>query len=185
MISGDRVAVRLLLAPKKHQQLVLLISGIRCPRSSNSNPNANADWTGSDPVTEEFGDEAKAFVENRLLQRTVHVKPLGVTPQSQLIGTIVHPRGNIAEHLLAEGLARCDDFHSTLLGAQMSKLRAAEQKAKNGRLRLFKGYVVKQIDSTNSYDAVVLRIIFADQLIVRNKAGQEKKLSLSSVRGPK
>jgi len=150
-----------------------LIAGVRCPRSDGNEAG------------EEFGEEAKSFVEFRLLQRTVHVELLGLTPQSQLIGIISHGRGNIAEHLLLEGLARCDDFHSTLLGARMARLRAAEKRAKEERLRMWKGHVVKKLDNTNSFDAVVSRIIWADQLIIRNKAGQEKKISLSSVRGPK
>lgn len=150
-----------------------MIAGIRCPRSDGNEAG------------EEFGEEAKNFVEFRLLQRTVHVELLGLTPQSQLIGIVSHPRGNIAEHLLLEGLARCDDFHSTLLGARMARLRAAEKRAKDERLKMWKGHVVKKLDNTNSFDAVVLRIIWADQLIIRNKAGQEKKVSLSSIRGPK
>ncbi|RPB24328.1 hypothetical protein L211DRAFT_785307 [Terfezia boudieri ATCC MYA-4762] len=173
IISGDRVAVRLLLEPKSHRQVVVLIAGIRCPRSDGNEAG------------EEFGEEAKSFSEFRLLQRTVHVELLDLTPQNQLIGIISHAKGNIAEHLLLEGLARCNDFHSTILGARMARLRAAEQRAKDERLKMWKGHVVKKLDNTNSFDAVVSRIIWADQLIIRNKAGQEKKVSLSSVRGPK
>ncbi|KAF8460328.1 hypothetical protein BDZ91DRAFT_739571 [Kalaharituber pfeilii] len=173
VISGDRVAVRLVLDPKRHRQVILLIAGIRCPKSNNGNDG------------EDFGEEAKSFVESRLLQRTVHVELLGLTPQNQLIGIVSHPRGNIAEHLLSEGLARCDDLHSKLLGARMSRLRGAEKRAKDGQLKLFKDHVGKKLDNANSFDAVVARIVWADQLIIRNKAGQERKISLSSIRGPK
>ena len=172
VISGDRVAVRLLLQPKIHRQLVVLLAGIRCPRSG---------YEGG----EEFGDEAKNTVESALIQRTVDVELLGLTTQSQFIGIISHTRGNITEQLLQEGLGRCEDFHSTLLGARMIRLRAAEKRAKDAKLRLWKGHVVKKLDNTNSFDAVVARIIWADQFIIRNKAGQEKKISLSSIRAPK
>ena len=166
----------MLLESKNHRQVVVLLAGTRCHKSkSNDDPD-----TG-----EEFGEEAKGFVEDRLLQRTVHVELLGLTPQNQLIGIISHPQGNITEHVLSEGLGRCEDFHSTLLGARMSRLRAAEKRAKDGNLRLWKGHIVKKLDSTNSFDAVVARIMWADQLIIRGKAGQEKKISLSSIRAPK
>lgn len=153
-----------------------MLAGVRCPRSRSG------DWA---ETGEEFGDEAKSFTENRLLQRTVHVELLGLTPQNQLIGIVSHPKGNIVEHLLTEGLGRCDDFHSTLLGARMARLRAAEKKAKDGKMNMWKGHVVKKLDDTNSFDAVVSRIIWADQFMIRTKAGQEKKISLSSVRAPK
>lgn len=152
-----------------------MLAGTRCPRSRSND--------GSD--SEEFGEEAKSFVEARLLQRTVHVELLGLTPQGQLIAIISHHQGNITEHILLEGLGRCEDFHSTLLGARMSRLRAAEKRAKDGNLRLWKGHIVKKLDSTNSFDAVVARIIWADQLIIRGKAGQERKICLSSIRAPK
>lgn len=134
---------------------------------------------------EEYGEEAKTFVELRLLQRAVKTKLLGVSPQGQLIGSIIHPAGNIAEFLLLQGLGRCVDFHATLVGSDMANLRAAEQKAKEDKSRLWKTHVKKVKDSANSFDAVVSRIVNADSIFVRTKTGQEKKLNLSSVRQPK
>ncbi|TGZ78283.1 hypothetical protein EX30DRAFT_322656 [Ascodesmis nigricans] len=179
VISGDKLAVRLLLKPKLHQQLVLLLAGVRCPASRRQ------DAQGVIFPAEEYGDEAKGFVEIRLLQRTVKVKLLGTSPQGQLIGSIIHPAGNIAEFVLLQGLGRCVDFHATLIGPDMAHLRAAEQKAKDDKLRLWKAHVKKVQNSGNSFDAVVSRIVNADSIFVRTKAGQEKKLNLSSVRQPK
>ncbi|KAI5791855.1 hypothetical protein EDC01DRAFT_788255 [Geopyxis carbonaria] len=179
VISGDRLAVRLLLEPKLHQQLVLLLAGIRAPLSQR------IDTKGLIQPGEEYGEEAKEFIELRLLQRSVKVTLLGVSPQGQMIGTIGHPAGNIAEFLLVQGLARCADFHSTMLGPAMAILRAAEANAKQNKLRLWKQHVVKQKDSSNSFEATVSRVMNADTLFVRNKAGVEKKINLSSVRQPK
>lgn len=172
VISGDRVAVRLKLEEKHHQQTVVLVAGIRAPASARA-----------DAPAEEHGAEAKDFVESRLLQREVNVEIVGVSPQGQFIANVVHPRGNIAEFLLQEGLARCNDNHSTLIGAEMSKLRAAESAAKQKKLRLWKQHVV--VTKAGVIEAQVARIFSPDTLIVRNKAGQEKKVSLSSIRQPK
>jgi staphylococcal nuclease domain-containing protein 1 len=179
VISGDRFAVRMILAPQLHQQLLLLLAGIRTPLSTRVDQNQLV-YPG-----EEFGDAAKEYVEARLLQRTVHVGLLGVSPQGQMVGSVVHPAGNIAELLLAQGFARCVDFHSNFLGPAMARLRDAEKHAKENQLRLFKSHVVKKRDTGSDFDAVVSRVMNADTLYVRNKAGVEKKLNLSSVRQPK
>ena len=179
IITGDRLLVRLLLSEKKHLQVMTLMAGIRTPATERVNQS-----NGQTQPAEEFGNEARAFVEQRLLQRQVKIKIVGASPQGQLVAAVIHPRGNIAEFLLQEGLARCNDFHSTMLGADMAALRAAEKQAQAARRRLHKGYVAKATD-TKELDAAVTKIIGADTIIVRAKNGPEKRLSLSSVRGPR
>ncbi|KAF3916996.1 hypothetical protein ABW21_db0202490 [Orbilia brochopaga] len=174
VIAGDRVAVRLQLTPKEHQQIVVLVAGIKAPQSKR--PDAPA---------EECGEESKHFVEARLLQRTVKVELVGLSPQNQFIGHVLHPKGSIAEFLLMDGLARCFDQHSSMLGAGMANLREQEAKAKTNRVNLWKGLVVRQKPAGSAFDCVVSRIQSADTIWVRNnKTGAERKISLSSVRAP-
>ncbi|KAJ4298622.1 hypothetical protein N0V88_003652 [Collariella sp. IMI 366227] len=179
VISGDRLLIRLLLTEKKHYQVMTLLAGIRTPSTERVNQS-----NGQTQPAEEYGNEARAFVETRLLQRKVQIKIVGASPQGQLVATVLHPRGNIAEFLLKDGFARCNDFHSTMLGADMAALRAAEKEAQTARRRLHKAYVAKTTDS-KEVDATVAKIIGADTLVVRNKAGAEKRISLSSIRGPR
>ncbi|KAL2023555.1 hypothetical protein VTK56DRAFT_2163 [Thermocarpiscus australiensis] len=179
VITGDRLLVRLLPQEKKHWQVMTLLAGIRTPATERVNQS-----NGQVQPAEEFGNEARAFVEQRLLQRQVKVKIVGASPQGQLVAAVLHPRGNIAEFLLQEGLARCNDFHSTMLGSDMAALRAAEKQAQAARRRLHHGYVAKTTDS-KELDATVTKIIGADTIIVRTKAGTEKRISLSSVRAPR
>ncbi|KAM7211590.1 nuclease domain containing protein [Rhypophila decipiens] len=176
VISGDRLLIRLLLTEKKHWQVMTLLAGIRTPSTERVNQ-------GQTQPAEEYGNEARSFVETRLLQRQVKIKIVGASPQGQLVATVLHPRGNIAEFLLQEGLARCNDFHSTMLGADMAALRAAEKQAQEKKLRLHKHHVAKS--SGGSDDMTVTKIVGADTIFVRNKAGDEKRISLSSVRGPR
>ncbi|EPS37508.1 hypothetical protein H072_8785 [Dactylellina haptotyla CBS 200.50] len=173
VIAGDRVAARLLLTPKEHQQIVVLVAGIKAPQSKR--PDAPA---------EEFGEEAKSFIESRLLQRTVNVELVGLSPQNQFIGHVIHPRGSIAEFILLDGLARCFDQHSSMLGAGMTALREQEAKAKAKRINLWKDLVVRAKPAGSGFDCIVSRIQTADTIWVRNKAGAERKLGLSSVRSP-
>ncbi|KIL89628.1 hypothetical protein FAVG1_07208 [Fusarium avenaceum] len=179
VLSGDRLLVRLLLSEKKHVQPMTLIAGIRTPSTERTLPS-----TGTTQPAEEYGNEARAFVESRLLQRQVKIEIVGASPQGQLVAAVIHPRGNIAEFLLQEGLARCNDFHSTLLGEKMAALRAAEKQAQSKKLRIHKNHVAKT--EGGNQDAIVSKIIGADTILVRNKAGtSEKRINLSSVRGPR
>ncbi|KAI0125205.1 hypothetical protein BJ170DRAFT_584224 [Xylariales sp. AK1849] len=179
VLSGDRLLCRLILSDKKHLQVMTLVAGIRTPSTARANPSS-----GTTQAAEEFGDDAKAYVEQRLLQRDVKVIMVGVSPQGQLIGHVLHPRGSIAEFLLADGLARCNDFHSTMLGEKMAPLRAAEKKAAIGKLRLHKNSNVKATEG-GAADMIVSKIIAADTIVVRTKTGEEKQISLSSLRGPR
>jgi len=179
VLSGDRLLVRLLLSEKKHVQPMTLLAGIRTPSTERNNPS-----TGGVQPAEEYGNEAKQFVEARLLQRLVKVEIVGASPQGQLVANVMHPRGNIAEFLLQDGLARCNDFHSTMLGEKMAALRAAEKQAQEKKLRLFKHHVAKA-DGGNQ-DMIVSKILASDTILVRTKAGtNEKRISFSSVRGPR
>ena len=95
-------------------------------------------------VTKGCTCQAKFFTESRMLQRQVRVKLLSVpapaalpfsstatqapTPASMFIGNVMHPNGNIAEHLVANGLARVVDWHAGMLSTVggMERLRSAE-----------------------------------------------------------
>lgn len=56
-----------------------------------------------------YAEEARYFVESRLLQRDVEIVLESVN-NSSFVGTILFPKGNIAEALLREGFARCVDW---------------------------------------------------------------------------
>lgn len=179
VLTGDRMIVRLCLSPKKHVQTMVLIAGIRAPATKRTNPS-----DGKEQPADPFGPEAHGFVESRLLQRTVQVDILGLSPQGTLVCTVKHPNGSIAEFLLGAGLARCTDFHSTMLGGQMSVLRQAEKQAKDKRIGLFQG-LANNMQGASEMDATVARIQTADTIYLREKSGNEKRVSLSSVRQPK
>lgn len=180
VLSGDRLICRLMVTPTQHIQTTVLVAGIRAPTTARTNPS-----DGSTQPAEPFGNEAQSFVEDRLLQRGVTTRILGVSPNNLLAGEVRHPVGNIAEFLLKEGFARCVDHHSTWLGAEMGKLRQAERAAKEKQLGLFKGNAVQATKKGGEQEAVVSRVFSADTLFIRNKAGQEKRINLSSVRQPK
>ncbi|KAK9466272.1 hypothetical protein V1512DRAFT_264255 [Lipomyces arxii] len=186
IINGDRVLARFLL-PGEQVQVPLLIAGIRAPRSAST----------TDPTTdpgEAYGDVAKWYVEARLLQRSVKIDILGESQQGVLIGTIIHPAGNIAEKLLEIGLAHVSDWQTSFVGAaNMSKFRMSEQTAKSRGINLWHGVTVHTTpvagaagaETDKSFTAVVARIISADTLAVRTKNGDEQIIQLASIRAPR
>lgn len=180
VLSGDRLICRLLIEPKRHMQTMLLVAGIRSPATKRTNPS-----DGSEQAAEPYGNEAHSFVEQRLLQRGVSVRVLGVSPNNILVGEVRHPMGSIAEFLLKAGYARCTDHHSTWLGSEMAKLRQAERYARDNKLGLFESHVAHRSGGAGEVEAQVSRIFSADTLFLRNKAGNEKRVNLSSVRQPK
>ena len=180
VLSGDRMILRLFVSPIKHTQTLVVVAGIRAPSTKRTNPS-----DGKEQPAEPFGEEAHQFVETRLLQRNVKVDILGVNPQSQLVCSVKHPNGSIAEFLLKSGLARCTDFHSIMLGGEMATLRQAEKLAKEKKSGLFKAHVATKGSGTGEVEAVVSRVQTADTIYLRSKSGGEKRVSLSSIRQPK
>ena len=180
VLTGDRMILRLFTAASKHIQTLVLVAGIRAPTTKRINPS-----DGKEQPAEPFGAESHQFVETRLLQRNVSVDVLGLSPQGTLVCTIKHPKGSIADFLLKAGLARCTDFHSTMLGSQMAVLRQAEKQAKDKKLGVFQGITTTQSSTSSDIEATVSRVQTADTVYVRTRSGEEKRVSLSSIRQPK
>ncbi|OAL36070.1 hypothetical protein AYO20_04732 [Fonsecaea nubica] len=179
VLTGDRLIARLLLTPSKHIQTMLVLAGIRTPATKRTTPE------GKEVPAEPYGTEAHAFVDERLHQRKCSVELLGVTPQNQLIANVLHPKGNIAMFLLEAGLARSNDQHVTLLGNQMAQFRNAENAAKNARKGVFTGVSASKAAGVQEADFTVSRILNAETVFLRTRSGDERKVTLSSIRQPK
>lgn len=81
---------------------------------------------GAEGKPEEYGEEAKFFVEMRILQRDVKIILEGMSNQN-LMGTVLHPKGNISEFLLKEGYAKCVDKSINMVKSGAQVLREAEK----------------------------------------------------------
>lgn len=99
----DGSTVRAFLLPG-FQYITLMISGIRCPGFRLDN-----DGKPDPSVVVPYAEEARFFVESRLLQRDVEIV-LESNNNLNFVGTILYPKGNIAEALLREGFAKCVDW---------------------------------------------------------------------------
>ncbi|KAF9263252.1 hypothetical protein L218DRAFT_959268 [Marasmius fiardii PR-910] len=200
--DGSTLRVRLLLPEGDHQMANIALAGVRSARASSKQGETAEPW----------GEEAKFFTESRLLQRPVKVQLLSLptataTPfqsaananapatASVFIGNVLHPAGNIAEFLVGAGLARVVDWHAGMLaaGGNMERLRAAEKSAKEKRACLYASAPASSIakagpslNGNRSFEAQVVRIWSGDQIsVIEKDSGKERRLQLSSTRGPK
>lgn len=152
-----------------------MISGIKAP----------AVRLGTEGRSEEYGEEAKYFVETRLLQRDVKITLDGTSNQN-FLGSIQHPRGNIAEFLLKEGFAKCVDWSISLASGGPAALRDAERHAKEKRLRLWRTYTGNaQLADRKSFQAKVVEIGLGDSINIEKDNGEELKVYFSSIRPPR
>ena len=179
VLAGDRMIVRFVLSPTNHVQTLVMVAGIKAPST------ARTPAEGKPIPAEPFGQESHQFVESRMLHRMVEVDVLGLTPQNVLVCEIKHPNGSIAKFVLESGLARCIDFHSSMLGSRMGDLRKAENQAKAEQLGIHKDHVQQAKSGAGETDATVTRIQNADTVFIKGKSGDERRVSISSIRQPK
>ncbi|XP_071397824.1 staphylococcal nuclease domain-containing protein 1 isoform X1 [Centroberyx affinis] len=174
----DGSVVRALLLPDYYLVTVML-SGVKCPTFKRE-----ADGSES---PEAFAAEAKFFTESRLLQRDVQII-LESCPNQIILGTILHPNGNITELLLKEGFARCVDWSMAVYTQGAEKLRAAERSAKERKVRIWKDYVAPTANldqKDRQFVAKVMQVVNADAMVVKLNSGEYKTIHLSSIRPPR
>lgn len=73
-------------------------------------------------VTVDYSEEARYFVESRLLQRNVKIVLESVN-NTNFVGSILYPKGNIAEALLREGFAKCVDWSMAFMRSGKTIIR--------------------------------------------------------------
>jgi staphylococcal nuclease domain-containing protein 1 len=171
-----------LLIDGVYYHVTLMISGIRCP-------GFKLDEEGKPDTSTEvpFAEEARYFVESRLLQRDIEIVLESVN-NANFVGTILYPKGNIAEALLREGFAKCVDWSMAFMKSGADKLRAAERQAKANRLRLWKDYQAPAALSNSKdkdFTGVVTEVFYGDAVSVKMANGTAKKVYFSSIKPPR
>ena len=174
--DGSNLRMLLYLPNNTHQYINLNISGIQAPSKVNDR-------------TEPYFEEARFFVETRILQRNVKVNLESATGKGAgavFYGTISHPAGNIAKLLLKEGLAKVVDWNLPVDTAEL--YRNAEIQARSQQLRIWQTVrtPISPI-SDKEFPAVVKKVVGPDTLIVAplSNLNDERKYHLASIRGPK
>merc|ERR1711981_511148 len=179
---GDGSTVRAFLLPDYHH-ITLMMSGVKAPKVVTGRDGKPA----NDGTAEPFGLEAHYFTETRLLQREVQIILESVN-NTNYVGSIVHPNGNIAEALLREGLAKCVDWSLACVTGGGEKYRTASAEAKQKKLKLWKdfvssGPVIPAKDK--EFTGKVIEIVNGDAIMVKKNKTETKKIHLASIRPPR
>ncbi|KAK6171496.1 hypothetical protein SNE40_019673 [Patella caerulea] len=173
----DGCTVRAFLLPT-FEYVTVMLSGIKCPMFRQDSEGKQ--------IVEPFAEEARFYTESRLLQRDIQIILEGVSNQN-LLGTVVHPNGNIAEVLLREGFARCVDWSMGVVTCGAEKLRSAEKVAKEKKARIWKDYT-PSTSSLNlkekSFSGKVVEVVGGDSMLIKLDSGY-KKIFLSSIKPPR
>ncbi|KAL6570165.1 Translin-1 [Orobanche minor] len=147
-----------------------------------------------------YGKEAKHFTEIRVLHRDIRIVLEGADKFKTLTGSIYYPDGESAKDLALElvenGLAKYVDWSANLLEDETSRrLKNAELQAKKSRLRIWTNYVPPATNSkaihNQNFTGKVIEVVSADCVIVADDSlpfgdpSAERRVNLSSIRGPK
>lgn len=173
VLTGSTIKIYL---PSEQTFLVIVLTGVRCNSASSTDKS--------------YAAEAKFFVEDKLLNRDLkvileHCDTLDEPVPGRITGTLLHPRGNVSEILLTEGLAQCADWSMKYYTGKVEKLRACQNEAKKNKKRLQKNYKApaEKLGTAQTFNGIVKQIVQTDSIIVRKTDDHtELKISLSSCR---
>ena len=202
--DGSTLRVELLngAEPLQHTSLFLHLAGVQCPRTplplsvlqSQHDARVKEGKKGVRPEEEAAAEpwalEAQEFTELRLLHRDVHVHLQGTDKLGNFFGTLQFSKGNISIKLLELGFGKLVPWSAQLTN-DADKLKAAEQVAKDKKLRVWSGEDAADKPAGGSagahsdYEGKVVQVISGDSLIIADRDGVERKVSLASIRAPR
>ena len=135
----------------QYGSFTLILAGVTCPRPGN--PRIKPP-TESEP----FADEAKSFVDMRLLHRELKVTLHGTDKSGVCaVGTIHHPLGNSGVELLKKGYGRVSDWSARLMNPlDVPAFRVAENNAKVRFYRFIYYYriAIKSMNNLSPYNLI-------------------------------
>lgn len=188
----------------------VLLAGIHC---DSSEAELRLETKNSDSYIEALAKESKDFVEIRLLCRQVPVRIEGHDQYGNVYGSLLHPRGNIAEILLEEGLGDLNDKTCECLDEEyVTRLRNARKKAQENRKKRWAGFsptvskvaappaervIADQVVSQKHFKCRIVEIVSGDALVIVPVDQQDKvvlpgdylskarRVYLASIRAPR
>jgi staphylococcal nuclease domain-containing protein 1 len=148
--------------------------------------NCPAFPNGKEP--EAFAREAKYFVEFHVLGREIEVA-LFAHDRFTLIGSMSYAGRNVGEELLKSGLGKLNPLAASLPKSVLGPLQAAENEAKEKRLRVWAGWVAQErvepvVAISNQFTGKVAQIISTTSLVVVDPSGKKRTIYLSSIKAP-
>lgn len=184
--SGSTLKVYL---PETGHVLLVLLSGVQSPVFRFN----------SEDEQEAYAREAKFFADLTALNRDVSLVLEGIDKAKNFFGTIIVDGKNLSVKLLQEGLAKFVDW-SAQKTSNIAELRAAEEEAKNKKIRLWSNGTVaaqkpagakksQQVDAAVTRSQLLGRVVdiisVGTVAVLDERSGEEVKVTLASVQAPR
>lgn len=169
-----------------HASFTLILAGIAAPRIGN--PRLDPPTT-----SEPYAEQAKQFVEMRLLHRELNISLHGTDKSGVCaVGTVHHPKGNIGVELLKIGNARVSDWSARMMNVlDVPAFRVAENEAKRLNKGVWESYIPPTLSGASEIIGTVVEVLTGDTLSILpngepyDSENRLKKISLASVRAPR
>ncbi|KAL8424541.1 hypothetical protein Efla_005647 [Eimeria flavescens] len=173
-----RVAIRLSKeeeTPPAFAYCAVSLAGIQCPTTRR-------DAEGNS-VQEPFAAEARFFVEIRLLNRDITLRVEGSDDFGNLLGSVLHPNGDIRLLLLLNGFAKVNNATVQLTG-DPARLRQAMKEAQANRLRRWKDLPTSSSSDglEKVYFAQVEEVVSGDSVVLTLPGDQQRRVYFASIR---
>ncbi|KAL0241392.1 hypothetical protein GEMRC1_006627 [Eukaryota sp. GEM-RC1] len=155
------------------------LAGIQCPGFRKNEEGQS--------VPDPFAEQAKFFVESRLLHREVPIEIHQFDDKRNCwVGSIRAEQGDLQCLLLKSGLAKLNEHHLLFTPTTAPSLREAEQSAKHGRLNIWADFVPPQnfVKKSSSASGKIIEVFSGDCLTVRTSS-VDRRVFLASVRAPR
>ena len=176
----DGCTLRLLLLPDFHY-ITLSITGIKTP-------GFQYDAISGTQNPEPLAEDAKVYVEKRVLHREVQIVIEGMS-NNLVMGSVFHPtKGNIAPYMLEDGVARIVDWSLQSVTSPKDQYESAEARARSQLKGIWKDALPGAFPIVRSqsreFNATVVEINTADTITILQN-DKEQKIKFSSLRGPR
>eukprot|EP00916_Digyalum_oweni_P000878 GHVL01001775.1.p1 GENE.GHVL01001775.1~~GHVL01001775.1.p1 ORF type:complete len:825 (+),score=170.20 GHVL01001775.1:54-2528(+) len=159
--------------PPHNVYLNILLSGVVAD-GWKYNPSTSTE------VAEPFAAEARHNVQIRVLNRDLDIRIEGIDEYSTVYASIYHPKGNISLYLLKQGFAKVLDS-SIKYAESAAQIREAQKEAQQNQLRKWRDSAMNYVEGTIP-GAKIMEIVSPDCIIIMDKARNERKIFLASIR---
>lgn len=189
IFDGSRFRIQVIdpaMGDLQYGSFTLLLAGVSSPRVGN--PRA-------DPPTqsEHLANEARTFANLRILQRELDIVLYGTDKSGVCgVGSILHPKGNIAVELIKNGLAKMSDWSLRMMKpGDVPALRIAENDAKRTNAGVWHSYAPPQLTGASEVVGTVIEVLTGDTVnilpdgVVYDSEKSLVKISLASIRAPR
>jgi staphylococcal nuclease domain-containing protein 1 len=135
----------------------------------------------------------KSYMERLILHRELKVVLYQMDENSNFIGDIIDPRGNLAVQILKNGYSKLFMHNTPISAEELNEVKNAQRQAQNEKLRVWRDFVgsnttnskTKTGEKQESFEGTCIQVFSGDSFSVKNaRNGEVIRIFLSHVKAP-